>query len=205
MNSEHIAQLSQMVIGGQIVHKFDYIASVYINDRHYFNVYRRYNSPYNIVVEDYNNDVHFHQDYTMRTSLKKIMCLTDAANMYMCYADSFKYNGPVLVDILDMHWTNIHTQFQAVNVYLSFMPVTPPNQMIQPLIQPPPLIIPEPTINMDPSDHPSMTLKYINVSADDSCHTGCYCDYDECCTSDYTQEESNNYMILRNGRVVYRS
>lgn len=217
MNFDRISQMSQMVVGGQVMYKFDHIAVIYIDGRHYFNVYRRYNSPYNIMIEDYNLDVHLHQDYTLRTSLKNILCLPEesSTNMYMLCADSFKHNGPIIIDILDMRWTEIQTQFQAVNVHLSgvFPPATPHNQMIQPLSQPPSLNIPEPSMKMDPSDHPSMSLKYIDVktSGGNICRIGCYCsneDDDEDEEYDASEEESeedDNYMLLRSGTIVNRS
>jgi hypothetical protein len=230
MNFDRISQMSQMVVGGQVMYKFDHIAVIYIDGRHYFNVYRRYNSPYNIMIEDYNMDVHLHQDYTMRTSLKTVLCLSNenSINMYICSTDSFKHNGPVLTDIMDMRWTEIQTQFQAVNVQLSGVfeqpstqndnfytmfsaPSTPKNQTNNPLTEPPPLMrqsSPSPLIipelpeepKVDPSDHPSMSLKYIDVKSGngDNCHMGCYCEYDD---SDY----DDNYMLLRSGTVVNRN
>ena len=240
MNFDRISQLSQMIVGGQVMYKFDHIAVIYIDGKHYFNVYRRYNSPYNIVVEDYNLDVHLHQDHTMRTSLKTVLCLSNetSTNMYMCCADSFKHNGPVLTDILDMRWTEIQAQFQAVNVHLSgvfespkednfytmfLTPSTPMNQTINPLTEPPPLMrhsqpspviipeLPEEPI-ADPSDHPSMSLKYIDVKSGkgDSCHRGCYCVYDDSDDEEYElseeeSEEEDNYMLLRSGTIVNKN
>ncbi len=234
--------MSQMVVGGQVMYKFDHIAVIYIDGRHYFNVYRRYNSPYNIMIEDYNMDVHLHQDHTMRTSLKTVLCLPDSTNMYMCCADSFKHNGPVLTDILDMRWTEIQAQFQAVNVHLSGVfepastqednfykaPSTPLNQTINPLTEPPPIIRhspPSPLIipelpeepKADPSNHPSMSLKYVDVKSGrgDNCHIGCYCEYDDESddeeyeaseeNSEEDSEEEDNYMLLRSGTVVNRN
>jgi hypothetical protein len=121
IRNERLAQLSQMVINGHIFHKLDNIATIFINTRFYFNVFRRYNSPYNIVLEDYNGDIHLHQDHTVRTSLKTVLCLPDfeASNIYTSNATSYKHNGPVLnmdKDIADMRWSEIHTQYHAINV-----------------------------------------------------------------------------------------
>jgi hypothetical protein len=225
MNFDRISKMSQMIVGGQVMYKFDHIAVIYIDGRHYFNVYRRYNSPYNIMIEDYNLDVHLHQDYTLRTSLKNILCLSDTTNMYMLCADSFKHNGPIITDILDMRWSEIQTQYQAANVHLGgvfepsqttpSMPTTPINQPINPLTEPPPimrytlltpLIIPNLTEEPKaaPSDHPSMSLKYIDIKSGrgDSCHMGCYCEYDD---SDDNASEEDNYMLLRSGTIVNKN
>lgn len=90
-----LISLSQMVVHGNIIHKLDYVASVYINCRYYFNVYRRYNSPYNFIIEDANGDIHLHQDHTVRTSLQNILCLSelDSQRLFTLNATSFKHNG----------------------------------------------------------------------------------------------------------------
>jgi len=114
-------ELSQLVIDGVVTYKLDHIATVFINSRHYFNVFRRYNSVYNIVVEDNNADIYLHQDYTVRKSLQTVMCLSEheAAHLYTWNATSYKHNGPVpsmSVDIADMRWTELQTNYQAVSV-----------------------------------------------------------------------------------------
>lgn len=119
--NERFAQLSQMIINGNITHKLDIIATVYINGRFYFSVFRRYNSPYNILIEDYNSDIYLHQDHTIRTSLKTVLCLPDdeAVKIYTSNATSYKHNGPVPnmdKDIADMRWSEIHSQYHAISV-----------------------------------------------------------------------------------------
>jgi hypothetical protein len=145
-----------------------------------------------------------------------------------------------------MRWSEIQAQFQAVNVHLSGVfeppvtqednfytmfsaPSTPLNQTINPLTEPPllvrhsppsPLIIPElpEEPKSDPSDHPSMSLKYIDVKSGngDNCHIGCYCEYDddesdeeyEASNEESEEEQSDeddNYMLLRSGTIVNRN
>jgi hypothetical protein len=121
IRDERLVDLSKMVIDGTITYKIDHIATVHINGRHYFNVFRRYNSPYNIVIEDNNSDIYLHQDYTIRKSLQTVLCLPewDAANIYTWNATSYKHNGPIPSishDIADMRWTEVHTQYYAINV-----------------------------------------------------------------------------------------
>ena len=119
--NQNLINLSQMAMSGQVTYKLDQIASIYINGRAYFNVFRRYNSPYNIVIEDYNGDIYLHQDLMIRESLKTILCLTDYAsnNIYTLNATSFKHNGPVpslAHNMADMRWTEVHAKYQAVSV-----------------------------------------------------------------------------------------
>lgn len=121
IRNERLADLSKMIVDGNIVQKLDHIATISINSRFYFNVYRRYNSPYNIVIEDPNMDIYLHQDYTVRKSLQNVLCLTDydAAHMYTWNATSFKHNGPPPStdwDIADMRWSEIQAKYHAVSV-----------------------------------------------------------------------------------------
>lgn len=112
-----LEELSLMVINGKIVCKFDHIATIYMNDRYYFNVFRRYNSDYNILIEDYNGDIYLHQDYTVKESISTILCVE--TNIYTLEAISYKHNGPVPSvhpDIADMRWTEVHEKYQAVHV-----------------------------------------------------------------------------------------
>jgi hypothetical protein len=114
---DRLIEISQMVIDGKIIYRFDHIATVSIDGRCYFNVFRRYNSDYNIIVQDYNNDIYLHQDYTVRDSIHTILCLQ--SNMYTIGATSYKHNGPVpslFPDIADMRWTEIHGKYQTVSV-----------------------------------------------------------------------------------------
>jgi hypothetical protein len=160
IRNERLAQLSQMVVNGQICHKLDHIATIYINSRFYFNVFRRYNSPYNIVIEDPNSDIYLQQDHTIRTSLKTVLCLPDyeASNIYTWNATSYKHNGPVPSvdkDIADMRWSEVHGNYHAISVnfggifhYEHIMPTpeqdvkdecpsTPRSQIVQSPLNPP--------------------------------------------------------------------
>lgn len=160
IRNERLAQLSQMVVNGHVTHKLDSIATININSRFYFNVFRRYNSPYNIVIEDYNGDIYLHQDHTIRTSLKTVLCLPDdvAGNIYTWNATSYKHNGPVPStdkDIADMRWSEVQANYHAINVnfggilyYEPLLPTpeqdvkeecpsTPRSQIIQPPSNPP--------------------------------------------------------------------
>jgi hypothetical protein len=112
--------MSQIVVEGHIHHKLDLIANVFINSSKYFTVYRRYNSPYDILIEDANGDIHQHKDYTIRDSLKTVLCLNDdvTAAMHTLYVYSFKHNANVSFseDVTHMRWSDIQKQYQAINI-----------------------------------------------------------------------------------------
>ncbi len=116
-----LIELSKMIIGNEITHKLDKIATIYINGDYYFTVFRRYNSPYNIVIMDKNDDIYLHQDHTIRKSLKAVMCLPDCESdkMYTSSVTSYKHSGPVpnmFCDIADMRWTTVQDHYEGVIV-----------------------------------------------------------------------------------------
>lgn len=116
---EKLMKLSQLVMDNTISYKVDFIGSIAINDRPYFNVYRRYNSQYNIIVEDVNGDIYLQQDYNIRQSMKKILCLndTDTKNMRSKKVYSYRHNGEIPSssnDVLDMNWTTVNSVYCAV-------------------------------------------------------------------------------------------
>jgi hypothetical protein len=121
IRAQRLNDLSKMVVNGAVVSKLDHIATIAINGRQYFNVYRRYNSSYNIIIEDTNCDVYLHEDRTIRSSLAQILCLPywESGNIYTWNATSYMHNGPppsVTMDIADMYWTEVQDRYQAVAV-----------------------------------------------------------------------------------------
>jgi hypothetical protein len=108
-------------VNGQLTYKLDIIATVNINGQKYFNVFRRYNSPYDYVIEDASGDHYCHKDYTVRESLRAVLCLSKEAadHIYTKTATSYKHNAPVPsmpTDIADMRWSQIQQLYYAVDV-----------------------------------------------------------------------------------------
>jgi hypothetical protein len=234
MNQERLIELSQMMMGGQMVYKFDHIATIHINDYQFFNVYRRYNSPYNIIIEDYNGDIHLHQDHTVRISLKTVLCLSDyeSNSLYTYSAESYKYNGPIpytTVDVADMRWTEIHTTYQGVNVHFrgiynefiqqlhqtyqqeQYIPQTPlqPIQPVQQQVPPQPhkLSVTIPAFNdeMDKTDEPTLSMRFTDILKRKGYdHRSNSC-YCAYSADDEESEEDDNYMVLRNGTIVRKN
>lgn len=119
--NQKLLNLSQLVVNGQLTYKLDLIATVNINGQKYFNVFRRYNSPYDYVIEDANGDHYCHKDYTVRESLRAVLCLSQDAShrIYTKTANSYKHNAPVPsmpIDIADMRWSQIQQLYYAVDV-----------------------------------------------------------------------------------------
>lgn len=102
--------------------KLDYLGSISIHGRHYFNVWRRYNNVYEIVFEDYQGDLHFHKDHTVFQSIQRLLCLMDdqMGGLRVISTFSFKHNGsPAISDsFLDMHWSAIQGNWQGLMMNL---------------------------------------------------------------------------------------
>ena len=121
---KHLIDISQMVIHGEITYKLNHIATIFVNGRNYFNIFRRYNSPYNIIIEDYNEDIYLRENNSIRTLLQSVMCLSDhdTNEMYTINAFSYHNNGPIpsiFPDILDSDCIDIHTRYQTISLSLN--------------------------------------------------------------------------------------
>ena len=113
----NLIELSRMIVNNSVISKFDHIATIYIDGRYYFKVFRRYNSDFNIMIQDYNDDIYLHQDFIVKESLNTIMCTQ--SNMYTMDGISIKHNGPIpslIPDIENMRWTEVHGKYQTVIV-----------------------------------------------------------------------------------------
>jgi hypothetical protein len=110
--------MCEISLNGYTTKKLDFLGTIHIYGVHYFNVFRRYNSVYEIVLEDFHGDFHFHKDYTIRQSLQHILCLSDEQmeGIYTRYATSFKHGSCPMTSMHDapnMHWSELQQQWQA--------------------------------------------------------------------------------------------
>jgi hypothetical protein len=110
--------ICEISLNGYMTKKLDFLGTIHIYGVHYFNVFRRYNSVYEIVIEDFHGDFHFHKDYTIRQSLQHILCLSDEQmeGIYTRYATSFKHGSCPMTSMHDapnMHWSELQHQWQA--------------------------------------------------------------------------------------------
>lgn len=109
-----------MMPNGHVTRKLDFLGTVRVYGQHYFNVWRRYNNVYEIVIEDFAGDFHFHKDYTIRESIQKVLCLSDEQirGMYTIDAVSFKHRADVSEDVTSMRWTEIEHRWYALDMNL---------------------------------------------------------------------------------------
>jgi len=111
---------SEIVINGKITRKLDFLGTVSIYGWQYFNVWRRYNNPYEIVLEDPSGDFYFHRDCTVRQSLQRIMCLTNEQmkDIHTLEVISFKTQSMVHQNVVNMRWTEIQQRWCGANINL---------------------------------------------------------------------------------------
>jgi len=110
--------MCEISLNGYTTKKLDFLGTIHIYGVHYFNIFRRYNSVYEIVLEDFHGDFHFHKDYTIRQSLQSILCLSNEQmeGLYTRHATSFKHGSCPMTSMHDapnMHWTELQQQWQA--------------------------------------------------------------------------------------------
>jgi hypothetical protein len=119
--SQHLTALSKIVLpNGHVTHKLDFLGTVSIYNKHYFNVWRRYNNVYEIVIEDFSGDFYYHKDYTIRQSVQKILCLSDDQmnEIYTIEAVSYKHRADVSEDVTSLRWTEIEHRWYAMDMNL---------------------------------------------------------------------------------------
>ena len=113
--------ISEIIMpNGHVTRKLDFLGTIRVYGQHYFNVWRRYNNVYEIVIEDFAGDFHFHKDYTIRESIQKVLCLSDEQirGMYTIDAVSFKHRADVSEDVTSMRWTEIEHRWYALDMNL---------------------------------------------------------------------------------------
>lgn len=111
---------SEIVVNGRITRKLDFLGTVSIYSWQYFNVWRRYNNPYEIVLEDQNGDFYFHHDCTVRQSLQRILCLTNEQmkNIMTLEVIPFKTQSVVYQNVVNVRWTEIQQRWCGASINL---------------------------------------------------------------------------------------
>ena len=117
---ETLQSLCEIVVNGQIVHKLDFLGTITIGGCQYFNVYRRYNNVYEIVLEDFYGDFHFHRDYTVAQSMQRVLCLSNdqIQGIYTEYGVAFKTQSPIHEEMSMLHWSEIQHRWNGAEIHL---------------------------------------------------------------------------------------
>lgn len=190
-------------------YKLDLIASIFINNLHYFQVFRRYNSVYEFIVEDMRGDLSYYMDSTVRHTLQNLLCISEkeSMNMYSDSVYSYKHNANLsnsaVYNIPDMKWSEIHSQFQAIQVnfkgilhefnttYINWNNFIPENLQIPKDY--------EGKFVQSASDKSDMSLKHSDLFSQKRTRNtwNCHCNFQPDSDSD-----EPNYTVLRNGTMI---
>lgn len=126
--------LSLLHIRGDKLFKLDMVAAIYLNGVKQLNVYRRYSSVYEFLLEDNYHTVHFQKDVRVMDSLHHLMgALDDRASIH---AYSHKHHG-AFIHADDFHfetlrWSEFHGRWQGGSIYIE----TPQEQWASPVMSP---------------------------------------------------------------------
>lgn len=88
--SDITLKMSEMIVNNEALTKVDCIARVDIYGFWYYSIFRRYNSPCDILVEDIHNNVVLLDTSasTIRQIMKRLMNMSDIASIYMYIANN---------------------------------------------------------------------------------------------------------------------
>ena len=154
-------------MGGIVMNKLDGIGIIRMNGQHYFNVFRRYNSAYEIVIEDLHEDYYYYKDMTPRETVANVMCLSAECtfNLSILSASSMLHSAPIYDHLLDMKWSEIVQKYSGVSLNIHFDYPALPYQKAQPIEIPPPVY----STNTDEahqaeSDEPQNSMRHSDSS-----------------------------------------
>ncbi len=115
-----------MYLNGELIHKIDHIASVTVSGGKTFNVYRRYNSVYCIIIiEDTSFNYLIQRDMSIRQSIASALCLQEweEYSIKCIHASSVKHN--MLIpdpNLVVQRWSDIQDNYTGVTMLLAYKP-----------------------------------------------------------------------------------
>lgn len=186
--SDLTLKMGEMVINNESIMKVDCIARIDIYGFWYYTIFRRYNSPYDIMVEDIHKNVILidTSSNTLRQIIQYLLNITDIASsyMYISHHCALEYNCtmPDIVQYgLDMSLWDIQKLYSGL--YLNIQGVY--TDIVNTIAS---LQIPTPdpvdTFYQAPSDSADIAMNNAEVSK--------------------RRKSKKNYITLRSGRKVYK-
>jgi hypothetical protein len=113
--------LSLLSICGQSVHKLETLGTVFINNRKAYNVFRRFNSPYEILLESDDHTIHFHKNYYVLESLQRLLG-SQMEHLEVVAVYSYRHHGalvsPEACHIPTLRWDELHQMWSGASIYL---------------------------------------------------------------------------------------
>ena len=117
--------LSILSICGQTVHKLETLGTVFIDNIKAFNVFRRYNNVYEILLESDDHTIHFHRNYYVLESLRRLLG-SQMDHLEVVAAYSYRHHGalisPEAFHLSTLRWDELHHTWSGASIYLETRP-----------------------------------------------------------------------------------
>jgi len=113
--------LSHLNINGQSVHKLESLGTIYVHHRKRVNVFRRFNSVYEILFETDDHTIHFHKNIRVLDSLHQLFG-SEMDHLEVMEVFSYKHHGalitPEAFHLPTLCWNELHYTWGGVSLYL---------------------------------------------------------------------------------------
>lgn len=117
--------LSLLSICGQSVHKLETLGTIFIDNRKAYNAFRRFNSPYEILLESDDHTIHFHKNYYVLESLHRLLG-SQMEHLEVVAVYSYRHHGalvsPEACHIPTLRWDELHQMWSGASIYLESRP-----------------------------------------------------------------------------------
>jgi hypothetical protein len=205
--SDNTLKMSELTINSEVTSKVDALVRVDIYGFWYYTIFRRYNSPYDILVEDIHKNVILLEKSS--TSVRQIMAqllhLTsvEAAKIYVANNHSMAQacsSAEIAMIALDLTFAEIQTLYSGLYLNLEGVPPSSREETAAHTL----LTLQIPKSDPDefyqsPSDYNDLSMRVVDVTARA---------YNIVGEINELVEEINSltpdYMLLRSGRRIYK-
>jgi hypothetical protein len=113
--------LSHLNINGQSVHKLESLGTIYVHHRKRVNVFRRFNSVYEILFETDDHTIHFHKNIRVLDSLHQLFG-SEMDHLEVMEVFSYKHHGALITHeafhLPTLCWNELHYTWGGVSMYL---------------------------------------------------------------------------------------
>jgi hypothetical protein len=131
--------LSLLSICGQSVHKLETLGTVFIDNRKAYNAFRRFNSPYEILLESDDHTIHFHKNYYVLESLQRLLG-SQMEHLEVVAVYSYRHHGalvsPEACHIPTLRWDELHQMWSGASIYLESRQQEQQEQWASPIASP---------------------------------------------------------------------
>jgi len=118
-----LSRLGETMLDGKLVSKVDHIATIYMLNCKCYHVYRRYNSVYDIIIEDEAFKYVLQKDMTIRESIATLLHLSEAEQdtIQTHHVASFRHHTSVNSSgIMLLKWSEVQEIYLGITAFLAY-------------------------------------------------------------------------------------